>query len=288
MKNLFTALILLALLGAPPSHAAKVQRQGIKTAAECVSAGSTAANCLPLDAQVWVASLSKQLSTAIGDSSLKPGSSTIQRFTSSGTYTTPAGVRWIIVRMLGGGGKGGGGGTNATGTAGQDGTASTFGTSLLTADGGSGASAGSSSATTGGPGGGFTVSSPAINIFSASGSRGGSGGVAVALQSTAVGGDGASSILGGGGPGRWANSGIAANANTGSGGGGGAQDSNAASTFCGGGGGSAGYVEALIPSPSASYSFTIGSGGTTGGAAGTSGYAAGNGADGVISVLEIY
>ena len=64
---------------------------------------------------------------------------TQQIFTSgSGTYTTPAGVKWIRVRMVGGGGGAYGalaGGGN--GNAGAVGGSTTFGSSFLTAGGGS-------------------------------------------------------------------------------------------------------------------------------------------------------
>ena len=51
----------------------------------------------------------------------------------SGTYTTPAGVKWIKVTLLGGGsgGVGSGAGQGSPSTAG----ATTFGTGLLTANG---------------------------------------------------------------------------------------------------------------------------------------------------------
>ena len=64
---------------------------------------------------------------------------TIQKFTSgSGTYTTPTGVKYIKVNMVGAGGGGGGGGTVATITTGSDGGNTTFGTTLLVANGGKG------------------------------------------------------------------------------------------------------------------------------------------------------
>ena len=65
---------------------------------------------------------------------------TVQKFTSgSGTYTTPSGVTWIEVEMVGGGG-GGSGSALDSGTAGNGGSGgnTTFGTSLLNAGGGSG------------------------------------------------------------------------------------------------------------------------------------------------------
>jgi hypothetical protein len=47
-------------------------------------------------------------------------------------------------------------------------------------------------------------------------------------------------------------------------------------------------VEAIITSPSATYGYAVGAGGTTGGAAGTNGGTGGNGAAGIIVVEEHY
>jgi hypothetical protein len=197
---------------------------------------------------------------------------TIQRFTSgSGTYTTPVGCIAIRVKMVGGGG----GGTGATGNGGN-GSATTFGTSLLTANGGSSSNG---SGQIGGAGGGVTVNSPAVTVFAFEGPGGHPG------QNTPStgGGNGASSFLGGGGRGG-ANAGTQAGqnaiANTGSGGGG----LGSTGGGSGGGGGAGGYIEALISSPSASYSYTVGAGG----AAGTGSPLGGLGADGIIVVEEYY
>ena len=63
---------------------------------------------------------------------------TVQKFTSStGNYTTPAGVLYINVRMAGAGGGGSGSGTGSGGTGGNGGN-STFGTTLLQCNGGAG------------------------------------------------------------------------------------------------------------------------------------------------------
>src|SRR3569833_17322 len=69
----------------------------------------------------------------------------------SGTYTTPAGCKAINVRLVGGGAGGGGGNNGSGGTQGSNGSATTFGTSLLTAAGGLGG--GSGGAAGGSPGG---------------------------------------------------------------------------------------------------------------------------------------
>ena len=55
----------------------------------------------------------------------------------SGTYTAPLGVKWLRVRMVGGGGGSAGSGAGSS-TAGGTGGVTTFGTSFLTANGGVG------------------------------------------------------------------------------------------------------------------------------------------------------
>src|SRR5690606_16060059 len=63
-----------------------------------------------------------------------PKAPTITRLTSgSGTYVTPSGVRYLRVRMVGGGAGGNGSGTSNSGGQGAAGGDTTFGTSLLIA-----------------------------------------------------------------------------------------------------------------------------------------------------------
>jgi hypothetical protein len=211
---------------------------------------------------------------------------TVQRFTSgSGTYTTPAGVKWIRVTMVGGGGGGSGSSTiaaNNGGTGGNGGN-TTFGTSLLVANGGGG------SALYATPGTGGTASlgtGPVGNALSgADGTNGtfqnGTG------QVIGAGPTGASSPFGGAGRGGAPNgSGATAKANTGSGGGG-AGTPNGSNTQSGSGGAAGGYVQAIIAAPSSTYSYAVGAGGTAG-TAGTSGSGGGAGAAGLIVVEEFY
>jgi hypothetical protein len=87
----------------------------------------------------------------------------------------------------------------------------------------------------------------------------------------------------GGGGGGGASAGLSGVANTGGGGGGGGSTSFAS----GSGGGAGGYTVAQITSPLATYTYTIGAGGTAG-AAGTSGFAGGAGGSGYIEVTEYY
>jgi len=204
---------------------------------------------------------------------------TQQRFTSSsGTYTTPGGVSYIRVRMVGGGG----GGAANQGTAGSAGSSSTFGSSLLTCNGGSAGGTG-----TGGAGGSATISSPAIGTVMTG------GGGCPSRQYTSgsgngyeIGGNGGSSFFGGAGLGGGPTAAGGAGAtNSGSGGGGGATDVINTAIYGGSGGGAGGYLEAFIVGPSASYAYAVGAGGA--GGVGTQ-HNGGAGAAGYIEVTEYY
>lgn len=194
---------------------------------------------------------------------------TTQVFTSgSGTYTTPAGVRWIRVRAVGGGGGGSGSGTSPGN--GNAGNASTF--SSFTAGGGSG-----TSGLAGGDGG--SGSGANINL---SGGRG-----ADANNTSTVGsGFGGSSTLGCGAGGAvyGGSTGRSAAANSGGGGSGATASSG---TLCAASGGGGGYIESIINNPAASYSYAVGAGGS-GGTAGSSGSTGGAGGSGIVIVEEFY
>ena len=71
----------------------------------------------------------------------------------------------------------------------------------------------------------------------------------------------------------------------GGGGGGGGADATAIITASGGGAGA--YIEAIIPNPSATYPYSVASGGA-GGTAGTSGLAGGAGGNAFIEITEYY
>lgn len=212
---------------------------------------------------------------------------TVQTFTTgSGTYTTPANVLYIRVRMVGGGGGGGGSGT-ALGSAGGTGGTSTFGTTLLSCVGGSGGAVIGGNGNTGGGAGG-TASLGSGPIGSAI-TGGGGGGISIIGSSNAPGpgGIGGSSYLGGAGAGLgYSIAGGAGVTNTGGGGAGGPTGLTLTSAS-GGGGGAGGYVDAIISSPSATYSYAVGAGGSAGGA-GTTGYGGGAGGSGYIEVTEYY
>lgn len=217
---------------------------------------------------------------------------TIQRLTTgtSQTYTTPSGVLYIKVRMVGGGGGGGGSvgtGSGTPGGNGGNGGDTTFGASL-TAGGGSGGGGGTNAnAGAGGAGGTATVSA-GTTIVSLTGGNGGGGGVMSTDNIDFMGGAGASSPFGGaGGAPRHTTAGIAAVTNSGSGGsGGGAYSVSLASS--GGGGGASAYIEVLISAPAATYLYSIGAAGTAGTAGGSGGVVGGAGGSGVIIVEEFY
>jgi hypothetical protein len=205
----------------------------------------------------------------------RPVNSTRQVLTvgSGATYTTPANVQQLRIRMVGGGG--GGGGHDGAGGNGSD---SIF--NSIHAGGGAGGSFGGY-ATPGGIGGSNPTGTASFRV------RGNGGGPSSLEGATSQGGAGGGSALGGGSPGSGdagstSQPGTSADNNTGGGGSGCATYNS--NSGAGGGGGE--YVEIIINNPSASYLFTIGAGGTAG--TGSSGPAGGSGGSGLIIVDEYY
>lgn len=222
--------------------------------------------------------------------SLLNSAPTVQKFTSgSGTYTTPAGVLYLKIRMVGGGGGGAGGGTNSNTTTGGNGGGTSFGLSLLSASGGTGAAIGSTGPQ-GGAGGSASLGTGPVGI-AIQGATGGGATAASSIATSITGGMGASTPFGGGAGGAGGNTGDMAGAsaisNTGAGGGGGSGPYNTAGSTSGGGGGAGGFVDAIIASPSATYAYAVGAAGTAG-SAGTGGAVGGAGGSGVIIVEEFY
>lgn len=217
---------------------------------------------------------------------------TVQTFTSgtAQTYTTPAGVLYIKVKMVGGGGGGAGSGPgSSSGTAAGNGGTSYFrvGASpdILVAAGGGGAptqvSGGVCSIGT------ASVTSPGLKIAAISGQQGGGGQVVTTGGSLAGSPGGNSPFYVGAGsfPNPTTGGSQDATANTGSGGGGALANVN--TVWSGGGGCGGGGVEAFIPSPSATYEYSVGTAGSAG-AAGSSGFVGGAGSAGYIEVTEYY
>jgi hypothetical protein len=230
----------------------------------------------------WIL-LSPTLATSTTQGIVYRKALTIQKFTSgSGTYTTPAEVLYLRLRIVGGGG--GGAGSGASAGAGATGGATTFGSSLLTSNGGIG---GVVNGTLGGAGGSSSLGTGPIGT-ALSGGYGNCGVSTSAVGTSAIGGMGANSTFGGagsGGNGNGGGAGGSAIANTGAGGGG--AGGSATTTFAGAGGGAGGFIDAIITSPSATYSYAVGAGGS-GGSAGTSGFVGGSGGTGYIEITEYY
>lgn len=211
-------------------------------------------------------------STALATTAFAKTAPTIQKFLSgSGTYTTPSGCLFIKVRMVGGGGGSGG----LTGAGGTGGT-STFGS--WTTIGGAGGR--ENAVYTGGAGGAGGATGSGTLITRINGAAGGTG------YATGAGGAGpvagGVTIFGGAGMGAvtsGASSGQAGISNTGSGAAGSMQGTSTT-----GGGGAAEYVEFIVTSPAASYSYAVGAGGT----AGTGATIGALGGSGVILVEEYY
>lgn len=243
-------------------------------------ASSSATNTVKLQGPAISADVTQTLPSIAGNIALS--TITIQTFTSgSNTYTTPSGVKYIRVRMCGGGGGGAGSGTT-NGTAAGAGGNTTFGTSLLTANGGTGGVRGGDATT----GGSASVAGSATQISALSGGYGGPG---CASATQTPGGSGGSNPFGAAAGGGGNAGGVGQNAPTNSGGGGGGGlGPTTAGGVAGAGGGAGGYVDAVIlPTAGQTFSTSVGAGGTNGGG-GTSGLAGGNGGSGIILVMEYY
>lgn len=212
---------------------------------------------------------------------------TFSATTATATYTTPSGPSplYVRVRMLGGGAGGDGSSSLSASNNGGGGAGGPtyFGPNLLIANGGVVGSGGRNIPPS--AGGTASLGTGPIGIAL----QGGSGGTAMATSTVSgSGGVGGSSPFGGAGAGGYDEVAIAggnAVSNTGSGGGGAA--TSASSGQSGNGGAAGGFIDAIINSPSSSYPYLIGAGGTAG-SAGTSGAAGGLGGSGLIIVEEHY
>ena len=212
---------------------------------------------------------------------------TVTKYTTgSGTYTTPANCTSIRVLAVGGGGGASGSGTSGGGN-GSGGSATTFGSSLLSAGGGGGGVHNGA----GGAGGTCSLGTGPIG-FAVTGSSGGGlsyVGNAGATTGGVSGGPGGSTPYGGGGASaNYNGAGQSAGANSGGGGqGGGGEPISGLNNTVGSGGGSGGWIDAIINSPAATYSYSV-AGTASGGSAGSNGYGGGNGGSGMIIIYESY
>ncbi len=207
----------------------------------------------------------------ITPNALRWSTPTFQKLTSgsTATYTTPTNCTWIKVQMIGGGGGGGGSGSASLGSGGTGGA-----TSFSTYSAAGGIGAVGSGAGSGGTGISTTTTSWGITGGVGEGGVNGS-----AAEVTTGGRGGAAAVIG------QFNSGSPAN--TGCGGPGG--NVQVAAGVSGGGGGGGAYTEVILPSSAlaATFTYTIGAGGTAG-TAGTGGAAGVAGTTGLILVYEYY
>jgi len=206
------------------------------------------------------------------------------------TYTRPTGVRRIVARVKAGGGAGAGTAdatsNGGNGTAGND---SIF--NSVTAVGGAGGRSGTLVSGTGGVGGnGGTGSSGTASIRIGGGSGAYSGTQYVSATNAQMWGGNGGGQGGGRIPPSTASGGTAV-ANSGGGGSGATGPSAAFAAIyaygAAGGGGEGEYLEVVIDSPAATYTYTVG-GTAAAGSAGTNGNAGGAGAAGFIIVDEYY
>jgi len=253
---------------------------GASTATQVLAAIYGSAPALALVTAV-VSGTGSNPQTAPASGSLSGGAFNAQTITptGSGTYiapTSPAPV-YLKITMVGGG-SAGSGGFSGPGVGGN-GTATTFGTSLLIANGSGGPTTGFDTNTNGAQGT-AVINSPAIALKSIPGSFGQGGAVIGGSALDTNGGSGGYSPFGGAGVNVLGGVAENANPNSGSGGCGGTGSSNA-SSFGGTGGCSGAYLEAWITAPSTIYSYTVGTGGTAGGNGS-------NGGSGIIIVEEYY
>lgn len=192
----------------------------------------------------------------------------------SGTHTVQNGVKYLRVRMVGGGG--GGGGSGSGGGTGSTGGNTTFGTTLLVANGGVGGTDGGTGHG-GGVGGSFSLGG--VEGVGFNGQQGLAYYPYYNVPTTfSAGGTGGSGPFGG-----QVASGPSANSGCGGYGGGSAGTSVVAAN----GGGAGGFVDAIIYNPSSTYSYAVGAGGG-GGSAGTNGQSGIAAAAGLIIVEEHY
>jgi hypothetical protein len=196
----------------------------------------------------------------------------IVQFTSSGTWTKDAGLKYVIVEVVGGGG--GAEGNGLTTPAGSAGGTTSFGSHCSATGGDGGGNGNSANAGTGSSGDINADGGMAEGV-----SQTDSSGIASTGGDSHFSGGGALNDGAGGSDGKY-------------GAGGGSSDdysSGSSSNRAGQGGHAGGYSRKLILASAlgATETVTVGAGGN-GGAAGANGYAGGDGGDGIVIVTEYY
>jgi hypothetical protein len=205
----------------------------------------------------------------------------------SGTYTVPAGTKYLQVEMVGGG-AGGGGSIGASGsgaTAGGAGTSTTFGPNLTAGPGSGGGPGNNGVIGTGGGAGSSTVNTTAgqIIVLNIPGGAGGTGLITAVSNANAFGGAGGNTAFGVSTPTTaYGTVAISGSPNVGNGGAGGGPTNNGSEESGGGGGGGGSYIKALINNPSSTYTYSVGTGGTAGGAGGGGEIGGSGGSGGII------
>jgi hypothetical protein len=272
-----------ALYGTPtaPTAAPGTSTTQLATCAFVAAAIASVSGVNSFNTRTGAVTLSAADITAAGGALVAP-TPTCQTFRANGTYTPPAGVRWIKVRLVGGGAGGGG---TFTGNAGSVGGLSSF--AGWTCNGGLGGAAGGVNlGGLGGLGGGSNT--PGVNgagslIFRQPGGTGATGQWSnqTTLQLYATGGKGGDTPLG-------STSGFLPSGGppqpNGGAGGTGAPSGTQGNVGGAGGGGAGEYAEFFVASP-ASVAVVIGAGGAGGTAAGLPGQA---GSAGLVIVEEFY
>jgi hypothetical protein len=285
--------------GAPPSgvlYPATAQRflstgtttYGLSYWLVVSSANATAGDTYTNNGQTFTvtSTISSGTSLLVTSTGAPSSSGTLTKASGTGdatiTFTTVVSPKYLRVVVQGAGGGSAGSGTGAGSAAGTGGTSS-FST-LVSCPGGSPGGYGGAGAGGTAP----TISAPAIPVLAVVG--GGGGTSATHGSGVIVGsGIGGNSYFGGAGASSYSalNPGAPGAANTGGGASGGGWSSGGVSGTSGGGGGGGSTAIAIIPNPSATYSVTVGVGGTAGGA-GASGTAGAAGGSGMVAVEEFF
>jgi hypothetical protein len=263
---------------AGPTAAANTSTTQLATTAYVMNALSAGGGVLSFNGRAGTVTLTHADVAAV---SVVPTATTFT-VTGTGTYTPPAGVRYIRVRMVAAGG--GGGGVVGTNAGGAGGNSSFLGWTALGGSGGAGGGA-SGAAGAGGSGGTGGANATGNLVLRLPGGIGGSGQVnsQTTVLMSAIGGSGGSTPFGSSPVSRPP---VASPAVVNTGAGGTGAFSSTANIGAAGGGGGGEYVEFYVATPTAG-SIAVGAAGA-GGVAGGGGVAGSAGQPGLIVVEEFY